>query len=60
MTNAQHAIDLLRQALDKIDKDLDPTYQIMEAIKFCEASDGDVTMWRNKYLMKVSEPVNAK
>ena len=57
MTNAQHAIDILRQALDKIDKDLDPTYQITEAIKFCEAAEDDVKMWRNKYLMKISEPV---
>ena len=58
MTNTDQAIDLLNQALDKLDKDLDPAYQIHEAIKFIKAAENDVSMWRNKYLMKVTEPVN--
>ena len=39
MTNTDHAITLLYEALDKIDKDLDPSYQIQEAIKFCKAAE---------------------
>jgi hypothetical protein len=56
MTNTEHAIQLLYEALDKIDKDLDPSYQIQEAIKFCKAAEDDVKMWKNKYLMEVSKP----
>lgn len=56
MTNNDHAINLLYEALAKIDKDLDPSYQIQEAIKFCKAAEDDVKMWKNKYLMEVSKP----
>lgn len=55
MTNAEHAEELLRQALDKIDKDLDPTYQIQEAIKFCRASGADVSDWKKRYCEAVSK-----
>lgn len=57
MTNAQHAIDLINEAIEKIQNGLDPIYQLEQAKKMAAASDNDVTMWRNKYLMKVSEPV---
>lgn len=56
MTNTDHAIQLLYEALAKIDKDLDPTYQIQEAIKFCKAAEDDVKMWKNKWSMEVSKP----
>lgn len=56
MTNTNHAIQLLYEALDKIDKDLDPAYQIRQAIYYIKAAEDDVKMWKNKYLMEVSKP----
>ena len=56
MTNTDHAIQLLYEALDKIDKDLDPSYQIQEAIKFCKAAEDDVKMWKNKWADEVARP----
>jgi len=56
MTNNQHCIQLLIEAKQKYDSGLDPSYQIAEAIKLCEAADRDMDMWRNKYLMEVSKP----
>lgn len=57
MTNAQHAISLIDEAIKKLDADLDPRFQLEQAKKMMLAADNDVTMWRNKYLMKISEPV---
>lgn len=56
MTNTDQVIQLLQEALAKIDKDLDPSYQIRQAIYFCKAAEDDVKMWKNKYLMEVSKP----
>ena len=56
MTNTEHAIQLLYEALDKIDNGLDPSYQIRQAIYLCKAAEDDVKMWKNKYLMEVSKP----
>lgn len=57
MNNTDHAIDLLNKAKEKYDAGLDPSFQIMEAIKFVQAAASDVNLWKNKYLMKISEPV---
>lgn len=57
MTNAQHAIALIDEAIAKMDADLDPRYQLDQAKKMMLAADNDVIMWRNKYLMKITEPV---
>jgi len=50
MTNNQHCIQLLIEAKQKYDSGLDPSYQIAEAIKLCEAADRDMMYWKNKYV----------
>lgn len=54
MTNSQHAIALLTEAKQKYDNGLDPSYQIAEAIKLCEAADRDMLMWKNKYVAAIA------
>lgn len=59
MTNTHEATTLLKEAKEKYDNGLDPSYQIEQAIKAVERASEDVSMWRNKYLAKLTEPVKA-
>ena len=57
MTNTELAKQQLMIAMKKINDELDPSYDIMEALKHIDNAGRDVDYWKNKYLMKLSEVV---